>query len=55
MSPYLAGTHDEKMFRVVKDRERWVGVVMVRHPTPANGPLNNRRPACHCPQLLPPR
>lgn len=26
--PYLAGTHDEKMFRVVKDRERWFGVVM---------------------------
>lgn len=26
--PYLAGTHDEKLFRVVKDRERWFGVVM---------------------------
>jgi Helicase conserved C-terminal domain/SNF2-related domain len=26
--PYLAGTHDEKMFRVVKDRERWFSVVM---------------------------
>ena len=26
--PYLAGTHDEKMFRVVKDGERWFGVVM---------------------------
>src|SRR5690606_34258419 len=26
--PYVAGTHDEKLFRVVKDRERWVGVVM---------------------------
>jgi hypothetical protein len=26
--PYLGGTHDEKMFRVVKDRERWFGVVM---------------------------
>ncbi|MDI9895998.1 helicase-related protein [Rhodococcus sp. IEGM 1381] len=26
--PYLAGTHDEKMFTVVKDRERWFGVVM---------------------------
>lgn len=26
--PFLAGTHDEKMFRVVKDRERWFGVVM---------------------------
>jgi hypothetical protein len=26
--PYLAGTHDEKMYRVVKDRERWFGVVM---------------------------
>jgi hypothetical protein len=22
------GTHDEKMFRVVKDRERWFGIVM---------------------------
>ncbi|SIS21993.1 helicase-related protein [Williamsia sterculiae] len=26
--PYLGGTHDEKMFRVVKERERWFGVVM---------------------------
>lgn len=26
--PYVAGTHDEKMFRVVKDRERWFGIVM---------------------------
>ncbi len=26
--PYLGGTHDEKMFRVVKDRERWFGIVM---------------------------
>ncbi len=32
--PYLAGTHDEKMFRVVKDRERWFGVVMgSKNPT----------------------
>ena len=26
--PYLGGTHDEKMFKVVKDRERWFGIVM---------------------------
>jgi hypothetical protein len=26
--PFLDGTHDEKMFRVVKDREQWFGVVM---------------------------
>lgn len=26
--PYLEGTHDEKMFRVVKDRDRWFSVVM---------------------------
>jgi len=26
--PFLSGTHDEKMYRVVKDRERWFGVVM---------------------------
>jgi hypothetical protein len=26
--PYLGGTHDEKLYRVVKDRERWFGVVM---------------------------
>ena len=26
--PYLGGTHDEKMYRVVKNRERWFGVVM---------------------------
>ncbi|MGV0795509.1 DEAD/DEAH box helicase [Mycolicibacterium elephantis] len=30
--PYLGGTHDEKMFRVVKDRERWFGVVMGEIP-----------------------
>ena len=30
--PFLAGTHDEKMFRVVKDRERWFGVVMGETP-----------------------
>lgn len=30
--PYLGGTHDEKMFRVVKDRERWFGVVMGEVP-----------------------
>jgi len=30
--PYLGGTHDEKMFRVVKDRERWFSVVMGRTP-----------------------
>jgi superfamily II DNA or RNA helicase len=30
--PYLGGTHDEKMFRVVKDRERWFGVVMGETP-----------------------
>ena len=26
--PYLAGTQDEKQYRVVMDRERWFGVVM---------------------------
>jgi hypothetical protein len=26
--PYLAGTQDERVFRVVKDRERWFNVVM---------------------------
>jgi ERCC4-related helicase len=26
--PYLGGTYDEKIFRVVKDRERWFGIVM---------------------------
>ena len=28
--PYLAGTHDEKMFRVVKDRSQWFDIVMGR-------------------------
>lgn len=28
--PYLAGTHDEKMFRVVTDRAQWFDVVMGR-------------------------
>jgi superfamily II DNA/RNA helicase len=31
--PYLGGTHDEKMFRVVKDRERWFGIVMGDAPS----------------------
>ncbi|OBJ87752.1 hypothetical protein A9W97_17410 [Mycobacterium gordonae] len=31
--PYLGGTHDEKMYRVVKDRERWFGVVMGGTPS----------------------
>lgn len=31
--PFLGGTHDEKMFRVVKDRERWFGIVMGDKPT----------------------
>lgn len=26
--PFLEGTQDEKMFRVMKDRERWLNVVM---------------------------
>lgn len=30
--PYVGGTHDEKMFRVVKDRERWFGIVMGESP-----------------------
>lgn len=28
--PYLAGTHDEKMYRVVKDRGQWFDIVMGR-------------------------
>ncbi len=28
--PYLDGTHDEKMFRVVKDRGQWFDIVMGR-------------------------
>lgn len=28
--PFLAGTHDEKMFRVVKDRAQWFDIVMGR-------------------------
>ena len=28
--PFLSGTHDEKMFRVVKDRAGWFDVVMGR-------------------------
>ena len=28
--PYLEGTHDEKMFRVVKDRAQWFDIVMGR-------------------------
>jgi superfamily II DNA/RNA helicase len=39
--PYLGGTHDEKMYRVVKDRERWFGVVMGE--TPESGELATER------------
>lgn len=39
--PYLAGTHDEKMFKVVKDRERWFGVVMGE-----STPLDERSSEC---------
>ncbi|CBL45785.1 Hypothetical protein HDN1F_22020 [gamma proteobacterium HdN1] len=28
--PYLAGTHDEKMYKVVKDRAQWFDIVMGR-------------------------
>lgn len=33
--PYLAGTHDEKMFKVVKDRAQWFDIVMGR-PSSSN-------------------
>lgn len=39
--PFLAGTHDEKMFRVVKDRERWFGIVMGE--VPASGEQETER------------
>jgi len=45
--PYLAGTHDEKMFRVVKDRERWFGVVMGQ--TPDSGEWATERQAARVP------
>jgi SNF2 family DNA or RNA helicase len=45
--PYLAGTHDEKMFRVVKDRERWFGVVMGE--TPDSSEWSTERQAARVP------
>lgn len=45
--PYLAGTHDEKMFRVVKDRERWFGVVMGE--TPDSGEWTTEQQAARVP------
>ncbi len=45
--PYLAGTHDEKMFRVVKDRERWFGVVMGE--TPDSGEWTTEKQAARVP------
>ncbi len=45
--PYLAGTHDEKMFRVVKDRERWFGVVMGE--TPDSGEWTTEQQATRVP------
>ena len=46
--PYLGGTHDEKMFRVVKDRERWFGVVMGETPRRASAPPSNKQPGSRC-------
>jgi Helicase conserved C-terminal domain len=45
--PYLAGTHDEKMFRVVKDRERWFGMVMGE--TPDSGEWTTEQQAARVP------
>ena len=49
--PYLGGTHDEKMFRVVKDRERWFGIVMGE--TPAVGERVTEQQAARVPLPLP--
>lgn len=48
--PYLAGTHDEKMYRVVKDRERWFGVVMGEPPD--SGELATERQEARVPLPL---
>ncbi len=45
--PFLGGTHDEKMFRVVKDRERWFGVVMGE--TPQSGEIATEQHASRVP------
>jgi hypothetical protein len=45
--PFLGGTHDEKMFRVVKDRERWFGVVMGE--TPGSGEIATEQQAARVP------
>jgi len=46
--PYVAATQDEKMFRVVMDRERWFKVVMGEkydfHSTESTERLVKRRP-----------
>src|SRR6266568_1159421 len=49
--PYFGGTHDEKMFRVVKDRERWFGVVMGE--APAVGEHATEQQAARVPLPLP--
>lgn len=49
--PYLGGTHDEKMFRVVKDRERWFGIVMGE--APAVGEHATEQQAARVPLPLP--
>ncbi len=45
--PFLGGTHDEKMFRVVKERERWFGVVMGE--TPQSGEIATEQQASRIP------
>lgn len=46
--PYLAGTHDEKMFRVVDDRRKWFDIVMGRNgggpPEADDGGEESRQP-----------
>jgi hypothetical protein len=49
--PYLGGTHDEKMFRVVKDRERWFGIVMGE--SPPSGERATEQQANRVPLALP--
>ena len=50
--PYLAGTHDEKMFRVVKDRERWFGVVMGETPDSSEWTTEQQAARVPLPQAL---
>ena len=50
--PYLGGTHDEKLFQVVKDHERLFGVVMGETPDPGEWATEQQAARVRLPDVL---